>query len=257
MKLQELKQRISELETQLETRKKYSKVLQEIALALPKLNTFKEVASLILEESKTVLGYDSVDIFLFSEENEKAVLATSVGEKLEKINEKIPFVSLTDDEFMRNEAQNDNFLIVKDILEVPNFGKELAQKINTCSLLKIPIFIAGNYRGVFAFSTSREKGVFVPNEEEMEYVRILSVHICTSIEKIILAQEKSKHYKNFYEVEKIANLGSWTWEATSDILHWSDNLYEIFGIKKSEFKKDYQRFIELLHPDDKEEITSI
>ncbi|KAA3595903.1 MAG: PAS domain S-box protein [Calditrichaeota bacterium] len=257
MQNQDLKQKIQELEAKLEARENYSKLLQKIIISLSEVNSYKEIAALIIEESKDFLGFDSADIFLFSENKDKAILVASVGKKLDQINEKIPFVLIKGDDFLEQESQCPKINFIEDILKVPNFTKGLAEKINTCSILKVPIFVSGNYQGVFAFCTSREKGILVPNESQLNFVKILSTHISSSISKIISEQEKSKHFQNFYEVEQVANLGSWTWEAKTDILYWSDNLYEIFGIEKSEFKKDYQSFIDLLHPADKEEVTSI
>lgn len=257
MSNQNLKQKIQELELKLEIRERNSEVLQKIAVSLSELTSFKEVAQLILKETKEVLGFDSVDILFFSENKDKATLATSVGKKLEKIEEKIPFLQIKGDSFLEQEAQNPEIIFIKDILEFPNFNKELALKINSCSILKIPIFVSGNYKGVFVFCTSRELGVLVPNEAQQKFVKILSIHISASISKIISEKDKSVNAQNFYEVEQITNLGSWNWEAATDILHWSDNLYDIFGIDKSNFKKNYQSFIELLHPDDIERVTKI
>lgn len=252
-----LKQKIIELETKLKVREECSEVLMKIAVSLPLENSYKGLATLILEESKVCLGFDSVDIFLFSEDRDKAVLAASVGKKLEKISERIPFVLIKGDDFLEQESQNPKISFIKDIIEKSNFSKELAAKINTCSILKVPIFVSGNYQGVFAFSTSRETGIFVPNDEQLNFVKILSLYISSTIAKIISEQEKSKYLQNFYKIEQVANLGSWIWEVKTDILNWSDKLYEIFGIEKPKFRNDYKSFLQLIHPEDQDYVNSV
>jgi len=54
------------------------------------------------------------------------------------------------------------------------------------------------------------------------------------------------------EAEQIALLGHWELDLTSDTLYWSDEIYNIFGLKKGEFEANYDAFLETVHPDDRE-----
>ena len=52
--------------------------------------------------------------------------------------------------------------------------------------------------------------------------------------------------------EKMAAMGSWHLDISTNKLTWSDAVYEIFGIKKEGFKATYEAFLDTVHPDDKE-----
>lgn len=54
------------------------------------------------------------------------------------------------------------------------------------------------------------------------------------------------------EAQRIAHLGSWEWDIKSDKIVWSDELYRIFGVKRSQFGATYQAAFNFCHPDDRE-----
>ncbi len=55
--------------------------------------------------------------------------------------------------------------------------------------------------------------------------------------------------KQLAGAQKIAHLGSWEWEISSERLTWSEELYRIHGLSPWE-EIDYPRFLRCLHPDD-------
>lgn len=59
--------------------------------------------------------------------------------------------------------------------------------------------------------------------------------------------------KQLNEAQQIANLGSWEWEIATGELHWSDNLYKIYGLDPSE-KISFEKFSSLVHPEDRDRI---
>jgi PAS domain S-box-containing protein len=59
------------------------------------------------------------------------------------------------------------------------------------------------------------------------------------------------------EAERIANLGSWEWDLTSDEVLWSDHLYRIFGEEKGSFVPTYEGFMAHVHPDDRDRADTL
>ncbi len=57
--------------------------------------------------------------------------------------------------------------------------------------------------------------------------------------------------KRLNEAQHVAHIGSWDWDIQKDTLAWSDEIYEIFGLKKYEFDASYEAFMDSVHPDDK------
>ncbi len=50
--------------------------------------------------------------------------------------------------------------------------------------------------------------------------------------------------------QRIANLGSWSWERQTGKMYWSDEIFRIFGANKQELEANYTNFYHHVHPDD-------
>jgi PAS domain S-box-containing protein len=58
------------------------------------------------------------------------------------------------------------------------------------------------------------------------------------------------------EAQHIAQLGSWEWNVLTNDLHWSDNLYNIYGIEPGEII-NFDKFIVSVHPGDRGYVQKI
>ena len=56
--------------------------------------------------------------------------------------------------------------------------------------------------------------------------------------------------------QRIAHLGSWELETASGVLHWSDEVYRIFGQQQKELVLANLIFLDLVHPDDRSAVQS-
>jgi diguanylate cyclase (GGDEF)-like protein len=54
------------------------------------------------------------------------------------------------------------------------------------------------------------------------------------------------------EAQQIAHLGHWDYDLIRDELHWSDEIYRIFGVSKQEFGGTFEDYFKRVHPDDLE-----
>jgi PAS domain S-box-containing protein len=57
--------------------------------------------------------------------------------------------------------------------------------------------------------------------------------------------------------QHLANMGDYDWHIATDTNRWSDQLYRIYGHEPQSFNASYERFLSLIHPDDRERITAI
>ena len=60
---------------------------------------------------------------------------------------------------------------------------------------------------------------------------------------------------NLAHAQRIARLGSWSLDAEHDTLSWSGETYRIFGVEPSAFTPDVARFLQLVHPDDRDRLS--
>jgi diguanylate cyclase (GGDEF)-like protein/PAS domain S-box-containing protein len=58
------------------------------------------------------------------------------------------------------------------------------------------------------------------------------------------------------EVQQLAQLGSWSWDLTSDEVTWSQELYRIFGLPEEQ-NASFDMFQRLLHPDDRQRVLEL
>ncbi len=52
------------------------------------------------------------------------------------------------------------------------------------------------------------------------------------------------------EVARLARIGSWAWHADDDVMEWSDETYDLFGVTRDTLTPTAEAFFGLLHPDD-------
>ena len=57
--------------------------------------------------------------------------------------------------------------------------------------------------------------------------------------------------------QQLANMGDYDWEIATDTNSWSDQLYRIYGYEPQSFDASYERFLSMIHPDDREHIEAI
>ncbi|MFN2566708.1 MAG: PAS domain S-box protein [Gemmatimonadaceae bacterium] len=53
------------------------------------------------------------------------------------------------------------------------------------------------------------------------------------------------------ETQRIARIGTWTWDVVSDTITWSDELYRLYGLQPQSLAIRYETFLPLIHPDDR------
>jgi len=54
--------------------------------------------------------------------------------------------------------------------------------------------------------------------------------------------------------QEIAHIGSWSWDVQTGHLYWSDENFRLFGFSPQEFEPTYEKFLEILHPSDRESV---
>jgi PAS domain S-box-containing protein len=55
------------------------------------------------------------------------------------------------------------------------------------------------------------------------------------------------------EAQHIARIGSWNWDLQNDVITWSDELYQIFGLDPQEYNPTYDTVVmQYIHPEDQD-----
>jgi len=69
-------------------------------------------------------------------------------------------------------------------------------------------------------------------------------------------EERLRHSEfSLAEAQRIARLGSWEWRVEQGTLHWSEQTFRIFGLPPEDREMTYARFLDMVHPEDRELVT--
>jgi PAS domain S-box-containing protein len=70
------------------------------------------------------------------------------------------------------------------------------------------------------------------------------------------AEDELRHSrKRLAEAERVAQMGSWEWDVTTDQTTWSEGLFHIYGLKPDEIDRNLEEWQQRVYPDDRELIT--
>jgi len=59
------------------------------------------------------------------------------------------------------------------------------------------------------------------------------------------------------EAQRLANLGSWSWDVVSNRITWSDQLHDIYGVAPDQFSGKLDDFIGFIHPEDRAKVQAL
>ncbi len=77
----------------------------------------------------------------------------------------------------------------------------------------------------------------------------------TNVTAEVLAENKAAEAReSLANAQRIARIGSWDLRVTSNEIWWSDEIYRIFGLEPQVLPATYDRFLDIVHPDDRDRV---
>lgn len=58
------------------------------------------------------------------------------------------------------------------------------------------------------------------------------------------------------EVERVTRTGTWTWDVAGDVVRWSSQLYELFGVNRTDLQPSFTGYLDRIHPDDRDDVEA-
>ncbi|MEJ7822239.1 MAG: PAS domain-containing protein [Chitinophagaceae bacterium] len=96
-------------------------------------------------------------------------------------------------------------------------------------------------------------------------LKLMNIHgrkLLFSIIRDITDRKKNEELINkkttqLTEAQALAHIGSWDWDIVANKIEWSDELYKLFGFTPHEIESNFEEYLNLIHPDDREEVNRI
>lgn len=103
------------------------------------------------------------------------------------------------------------------------------------------------------------KVLFRKQIDNLAYVEkilnIFATRVSVELERAQTVQELLDSETRLLNAQRIARLGFWEWDIPTHKIFWSDEIYKIFGFENN-IEITYDRFIESVHPEDRENLEN-
>jgi len=151
-------------------------------------------------------------------------------------------------------GENDSIPIPQELARSLVHPDDLAYVLNIAE-----DYLAGNRQAYIAEFRLRckdgcykwilSRGQVVSHTKEGKPLRMIGIHTDISAHKRTL-QALSDKERMLSESQRIAHIGSWTWDLETGYISWSDEMYRIFGVTREAFGHTIEAFVDLIDPKD-------
>jgi PAS domain S-box-containing protein len=90
-----------------------------------------------------------------------------------------------------------------------------------------------------------------PTDLQLDQLRSLAAAVMDQLELHRLLQSNREHRRLLEMTERMSGVGHWRFDLVSEALEWSDELYVIYGLSRSDFTPQVETAMQLFHPDDR------
>jgi PAS domain S-box-containing protein len=152
------------------------------------------------------------------------------------------------EEILRTCEEHD--VVVTDYVMPGVNGIELSEKIR--EKIDVPIIIYTGQGSEEVAEAAFQAGIndYLRKELEPANKKVLARRIRTAVERDRALRELKESRDSLALAQEVALLGNWDWDMRRNELYFSDMVYRILGLEEDEFEKNYQAFLDMVHPED-------
>jgi len=246
-------------EANLATQKAYLEALHQTALGLINRLNIDELLHDLVERACELLGVESGYVYLIDEKLNKLRVQVAFGAAVNYVGNTIEAGAGMAGRIWqtREPLVVDDYSAWEQRLTIPGYERLRA-------VAAVPLQSGDHIVGVLGLESTAEGRKFGEREVEilvkfaqlaslaLENARLYSFAQKELAERtqVEAALRDSDHQMN--EAQRLAHVGSWSWEIESNTLTWSNELYAIFGEDPKTFTATYDAYLAHVHPDDRE-----
>lgn len=196
-----------QMEDALREREQHSQSLLRLSRTLEQAETYAEVLNAAQDEVKTILGYQNLWVYLFTEDKAYARALVAGGPLKDAVmtGEGITTLAIKGDRMLEEIAAAREIIVVEDAQTDERTDKEIVAKLGNLTIVNVPIMIFDRHLGSVGTGTFGDEGVRPPTNSEREYLTALASHMAAALNRIHLlsdmkrAEEASKENSSLLE----------------------------------------------------------
>lgn len=198
-------------EEALREQERYAQSLLRLSRGLERAQTYDEALNAARDEVKTIIGYQHLWAYIFTDDKKYAKMLVARGPivgKLEKFkSEKDTFLTLTiqGDRMLEEIAEAKDIVVVENALADERTDKKIVAMLGNRTIINVPIFLMDKQLGSMGTGTFDEEGFRVPTKSERDYLVSLASHMAVTLDRIHLltkrieAEEELKKHREHLE----------------------------------------------------------
>ncbi|GAA4406149.1 hypothetical protein GCM10023187_25280 [Nibrella viscosa] len=112
----------------------------------------------------------------------------------------------------------------------------------------------GRYDSEYRYLTDKgERIIWSRGNIAIEHgVPVMKGTLMNVTERHRMVQQLQQSEALFKQAQALTHIGNWTWDVAANDVSWSDEMYRIFGLEPQSERINFERFLELVHPDDRD-----
>ncbi len=143
---------------------------------------------------------------------------------------------------------------IPDVREDPRFLRnDLVGELNVGAAIAFPVMAQNEVVAVMDFFAAE---VIPPKPQLLETMTIVGTQLGRVVERERVRHQLLDRDRKLLAAQRIAGLGYWEWSPVSGRLHWTDQLFELYGLDPSD-GIDYERYLSCIHEEDRAAMVSV
>ncbi len=143
---------------------------------------------------------------------------------------------------------------IPDVREDPRFIRnDLVGRLNVGAAIAFPVLAGNEVVAVMEFFAAE---AIPPNPALLETMTIVGTQLGRVIERERVRHQLLDRDRKLLAAQAIAGLGYWEWSPLTGRLHWTDQLFELYGLNPED-GIDYEKYLSCIHDEDRDAMISV
>ena len=189
-----LEQQVASRTKELQERERHSQSLLRLSRSMERAQTYAEILNAARDEVRIIIGYQSLWVYLLSENKEylKSIVAGGPVSDTIMSEDGTAMLPIKGDRMLEEIAESKEIVLVEDARTDERVNKTIAESMGIRTIVNIPIMLLDKHLGCVGTGTFGAEGVRVPSSSEQKYLVALASHMAAALDRINLLGERKR-----------------------------------------------------------------